>query len=1198
MLDGAMGTMIQKQKLEEQDFRNSELKDHPIDLKGNNELLSLTKPELIENIYYQYLSAGSEIIETNTFSANTIAQADYKLEHLVDQMNVESIKLAKNAQKKHFQNTGKKSYVAGALGPTNKTASLSPDVTRPGYRAIDFDTLKISYKQQALSLLKAGADILLVETIFDTLNAKAALFAINECFEELKFEVPVFISVTITDKSGRTLSGQTVEAFWASVKHFNAFSIGINCALGAKDMYPFLKSLSKVASTYVSCYPNAGLPNPMSDTGYDETPEMTAQQLFDFAEEGLVNMVGGCCGTTPEHIQAIEKAVKTLKPRKVPKASNSMLLSGLEALEIPEVNAPFIVVGERTNVTGSPRFAKLIKNDQMEEALSVARQQVENGANILDINFDEGLLESEECMKEFLNLISSEPDIARVPVMVDSSKWSVIETGLKCLQGKGIVNSISLKDGEEDFLEKAKTILKYGASAVVMAFDEKGQAATKQQKVDICKRAYDLLQSINFPPQDIIFDPNVLTIATGIEEHNNYAVDFIEAIKEIKKLCPLAKTTGGISNLSFSFRGQNQVREAIHSIFLYHSIQAGLDMAIINAGMLEVYDEIEPMLKELVEDVIFNKSPEATENLLKFSESLSPAEKAKTEEKAWRKLEVNKRIEHALIKGIDSHIIEDTEELFEKIKDPLEVIEGPLMDGMKVVGDLFGEGKMFLPQVVKSARVMKKAVGFLEPYMKEKMAKTNSSSGKVVLATVKGDVHDIGKNIVSVVLQCNGFEVIDMGVMVPCEDILNKAKEVNADFIGLSGLITPSLDEMIHVAQQMQKHNFQCPLLIGGATTSKIHSAVKIAPHYSYGVVHVLDASRVVNVCNEFLHHGEDTLVQLKDEQKNLVEKFEARNTKTKLLSLEEAQKQKFVWSEDKADIKPLTKYGVFDYQHLDLNEIAEYIDWSPFFWTWELKGLYPKILKDPKVGEQAQKLFDEAQGLLSEICQKKLFSPKAIMGFFKAQSENESVHLFDEKNKPVETLEFLRQQRPQKQHQLSLADYIAPKSSKLMDSLGLFCVTTGPQADKWAQDLKQKGDDYKAIMVQALSDRMAEALAEMMHKKARAHFGYGANEALSNEDLIKERYRGIRPAPGYPACPDHTEKLKIWSLLGVEEKIGVTLTESYSMLPASSVSGYYFAHPDSRYFNVGPVDEEQLQRLSQKKSIDIEKLRLQINGM
>ena len=729
MLDGAMGTMIQKQKLEEQDFRNSELKDHPIDLKGNNELLSLTKPELIENIYYQYLSAGSEIIETNTFSANTIAQADYKLEHLVDQMNVESIKLAKNAQKKHFQNTGKKSYVAGALGPTNKTASLSPDVTRPGYRAIDFDTLKISYKQQALSLLKAGADILLVETIFDTLNAKAALFAINECFEELKFEVPVFISVTITDKSGRTLSGQTVEAFWASVKHFNAFSIGINCALGAKDMYPFLKSLSKVASTYVSCYPNAGLPNPMSDTGYDETPEMTAQQLFDFAEEGLVNMVGGCCGTTPEHIQAIEKAVKPLKPRKVPKASNSMLLSGLEALETPEVNAPFIVVGERTNVTGSPRFAKLIKNNQMEEALSVARQQVENGANIIDINFDEGLLESEECMKEFLNLISSEPDIARVPVMVDSSKWSVIETGLKCLQGKGIVNSISLKDGEKDFLEKAKTILKYGASAVVMAFDEKGQAATKQQKVDICKRAYDLLQSINFPPQDIIFDPNVLTIATGIEEHNNYAVDFIEAIKEIKKLCPLAKTTGGISNLSFSFRGQNQVREAIHSIFLYHSIQAGLDMAIINAGMLEVYDEIEPKLKELVEDVIFNKSPEATENLLKFSESLSPAEKAKTEEKAWRKLEVNKRIEHALIKGIDSHIIEDTEELFEKIKDPLEVIEGPLMDGMKVVGDLFGEGKMFLPQVVKSARVMKKAVGFLEPYMKEKMAKTFWKSG-------------------------------------------------------------------------------------------------------------------------------------------------------------------------------------------------------------------------------------------------------------------------------------------------------------------------------------------------------------------------------------------------------------------------------------------------------------------------------------
>ena len=1198
MLDGAMGTMIQKQKLEEQDFRNSELNDHPVDLKGNNELLSLTKPELIEDIYYQYLCSGSEIIETNTFSANTIAQADYKLEHLVDKMNLESVKLAKNAQKKHFQNTGKKTYVAGALGPTNKTASLSPDVTRPGYRAIDFDRLKTSYKQQALSLLKAGADILLVETIFDTLNAKAALFAINECFEELEYEVPVFISVTITDKSGRTLSGQTVEAFWTSVKHFNAFSIGINCALGAKDMYPFLKSLSNVASTYISCYPNAGLPNPMSDTGYDETPEMTAKQLYDFAEEGLVNMVGGCCGTTPEHIKAIEDAIKPLKPRLVPKASKSMLLSGLEALEIPEVEAPFIVVGERTNVTGSPRFAKLIKNNQMEEALSVARQQVESGANIIDINFDEGLLESEECMKEFLNLISSEPDIARVPVMVDSSKWSVIETGLKCLQGKGIVNSISLKDGEKDFLDKAKTILKYGASVVVMAFDEKGQAATKKQKVDICKRAYDLLQTINFPPQDIIFDPNVLTVATGIEEHNNYAVDFIEAIKEIKKLCPLAKTTGGVSNLSFSFRGQNQVREAIHSIFLYHSIQAGLDMAIINAGMLEVYDEIEPKLKKLVEDVIFNKSPEATENLLKFSESLRPSEKAKTEEKAWRKLEVSKRIEHALIKGIDSHIIEDTEELFEKIKDPLEIIEGPLMDGMKVVGDLFGEGKMFLPQVVKSARVMKKAVGFLEPYMKEKMSQTNSSSGRVVLATVKGDVHDIGKNIVSVVLQCNGFEVIDMGVMVPCEDILNKAKEVNADFIGLSGLITPSLDEMIHVAQQMQKHNFQCPLLIGGATTSKIHSAVKIAPHYSQGVVHVLDASRVVNVCNEFLHHGEDTLTQLKSDQKSLVEKFEARNTKTELLSLEAAQKQKFQCSKENADIKALSKYGVFDYQHLDLNEIAEYIDWSPFFWTWELKGLYPKILKDSKVGDQAQKLFDEAQALLSEICQKKLFSPKAIVGFFKAQSEDETVFLYDENEKHIESLEFLRQQRPQKQHQLSLADYIAPKSSNIMDSLGLFCVTTGPQADIWAQDLKQKGDDYKAIMVQALSDRMAEALAEMMHKKARIHFGYGENENLSNEELIKERYRGIRPAPGYPACPDHTEKLKIWSLLSVEEKINVKLTQSYSMMPASSVSGYYFAHPESRYFNVGPVDDEQLQRLSDKKSIDIEKLRLQINGM
>lgn len=1039
----------------------------------------------------------------------------------------------------------------------------------------------------------------MVETIFDTLNAKAALFAIKECFEELNFEVPVFISVTITDKSGRTLSGQTVEAFWSSVKHFNAFSIGINCALGAKDMYPFLKTLSHIADTYISCYPNAGLPNPMSDTGYDETPEMTAKLLSDFAEEGLVNMVGGCCGTTPEHISAIYESVKTIPPRNVSTSSDSLIVSGLEALEVKQLNAPFIVIGERTNVTGSPKFAKLIKNQQIEEAVSVARQQVENGANIIDINFDEGLLDSEKCMKEFLNLISSEPDIAKVPVMIDSSKWSVIEEGLKCMQGKCIVNSISLKDGEEDFLIKAKKILKYGASVVVMAFDEKGQAATKEDKVRICKRAYDLLVGINFPAQDIIFDPNVLTIATGIEEHNNYAVDFIESLTEIKKQCPKAKTSGGISNLSFSFRGQNQVREAIHSVFLYHCIKAGLDMAIINAGMLEVYDEIEPKLKLLVEDVIFNRSNEATEDLLKFSEELTPSQKVKSEQKAWRTLPVRKRIEHALIKGIDSYIIEDTEELFEQLKDPLQVIEGPLMDGMQVVGDLFGDGKMFLPQVVKSARVMKKAVGFLEPYMKEQTKTNSRTAGRVVLATVKGDVHDIGKNIVSVVLQCNGFEVIDMGVMVHCDNILKKAKEVNADFIGLSGLITPSLDEMIFVAQQMQKHEFSCPLLIGGATTSKLHTAVKIAPHYNNsGVAHVLDASRVVNVCNEFIHHNEETIESLKKDQQVITEKFHLRSKNIELMPLDQARNQGFKWNASDADICQVKKYGVFDFQHFDLNEIGEYIDWSPFFWTWELKGLYPKIFNHPEKGPQARKLFDDAQKLLNEISQKKLFSPKAIVGFFKAQSENESVHLYNEENQKIETLEFLRQQRSQKNNQLCLADFIAPKTSGIMDSLGLFCVTSGPQADTWASELKAKGDDYKAILVQALSDRLAEALAEMMHKKARDNFGYGENEQLDTQQLIKEQYRGIRPAPGYPACPDHTEKLKIWSLLGVESKIGVKLTESYSMTPASSVSGYYFAHPKSSYFNVGPVADDQLRKLSEIKNIDIKKLRLQINGL
>jgi len=1201
-LDGAMGTMIQQHGLEEEDFRGDLFKEANIDLKGNNDLLSLTRPDIISSIYKAYYEAGSDIIETNTFSATTIAQADYGLEDTVYELNKVSSELAKQAAKEVMaKDPSRECFVAGAIGPTNRTCSISPDVNNPAHRNVTFQELVKAYHLQIRGLADGGADLLLAETTFDTLNLKAAIYAMEQYFEETGKRLPVMLSVTITDLSGRTLSGQTIEAFWHSVRHVSPLSVGINCALGAKDMRPYMETLSKIADCYVSCYPNAGLPNPLSDTGYDETPAMTGGLLQDYAQSGFLNLVGGCCGTTPDHIAAIISQTQNLPPRKVPDMEPQTRLSGLEPVSIPwsqrRASQDFIMVGERTNVTGSPRFRKLIKEEKYEDALAVARQQVENGANIIDINFDEGLLDSEACMTHFLNLVASEPEISKVPIMIDSSKWSVLEAGLQCVQGKAIVNSISLKEGEEKFLEQAQLLKRFGAAAVVMAFDEDGQAASKEDKVRICQRAYKLLtEKADFPPEDIIFDANILTVATGIEEHNNYALDFIEAVREIKATCPRALTSGGVSNISFSFRGNNTVREAMHSAFLYHAIEAGLDMGIVNAGMLEVYEEIPKELLVKVEDVLLNRRPDATEILTDYAEQFKGQSTAKKQEEdlTWREGTVAERLSHALVKGITTYVDEDTEEAHQLHDRPLDVIEGPLMDGMKIVGQLFGDGKMFLPQVVKSARVMKKAVAWLTPFMEEEKKASNEKSehGTMVIATVKGDVHDIGKNIVGVVLGCNNYRIIDLGVMVSCDEILKKAKEENADLIGLSGLITPSLDEMIHNAKEMERQGFDIPLLIGGATTSRMHTAVKIAQHYSGPVVHVADASLAAEVCNELISpdRKDNYIRQHKAKQQEDRQKFEKKNAKIEFVTIEEARENRITHHWKPLELVTPKNLDRQVLETFSLQAIADVIDWSPFFWTWDIKGTFPKVLEHEKHGAQAGEIYEDAQTLLAQIIKEHRFSPKAVFQFWPANAVGDSVELYinNARNEVLATLHFLRQQRKMAQDSphYCLADYIAPKHTGLEDYIGGFAVTMGDEVEKYAKTFEEQGDDYTAIMVKALGDRMAEALTELLHKKARDFCGYGKEENLTIDQLIQERYRGIRPAPGYPACPDHTEKATLWNLLNVTEHAGISLTESFAMTPASSVSGLYINHPDAKYFGVGLLNHDQIQDYADRKGI------------
>lgn len=1190
--------MIQSYSLGEEDFRDSRLKEHPKLLKGNNDLLSVTRPDIIREIHTKYLRAGSDIIETNTFSSTSIAQGDYALESLVSEINRMSVRLAKEAiATVKAEQPHRHCFVAGAIGPTNRTASLSPDVNNPAFRATTFAQLEASYFEQAIALVEEGADLLLVETIFDTLNAKAALFAIDRCFKETGIELPVMVSVTITDQSGRTLSGQTSQAFWYSIQHARPFSVGINCALGAHEMRPYLQDLAAVAPCYISCYPNAGLPNPLSATGYDETPADTAGALGAIADDSLLNIVGGCCGTTPEHIAAIKTRVDGAKPRPVGSSSRRLTLSGLEPLVVTPEN-PFILVGERTNVTGSPKFRKLIEEDKFEEALSVARQQVESGANIIDVNFDEGLLDSEACMTRFLHLVASEPDIARVPIMIDSSKWSVLEAGLQCVQGKAIVNSISLKEGEEKFKEQARAITRYGAAMVVMAFDEKGQAATLSDRVRICQRAYSILtRDVGIAPCDIIFDPNVLTVATGIEEHNSYALDFIEAVREIKATCPGALTSGGISNVSFSFRGNNRVREAMHAVFLYHAIKAGLDMGIVNAGMLEVYEEIDPELLTKVEDVILNRHAGATEALLEIADRYKgqASDRESSAALEWRSLPLAERISHSLVKGIVEFIEVDTEEARQQLGRPLAVIEGPLMDGMKHVGDLFGAGKMFLPQVVKSARVMKRAVAYLEPFMEaEKEAQGKTQEQKTfVIATVKGDVHDIGKNIVGVVLACNGYKVVDLGVMVSCQDIIKAAREHRAELIGMSGLITPSLDEMANNLKDFVREGVSTPVLIGGATTSRAHTAIKLAPHYSGPVVHVADASLAVEVCSNLLSEERvaEYVSDLRANQEEQRRVFAAGRAELSFVPLSVARDGRYPYRE--YPIETPSILGNHTFKDVSVEEVATYIDWSPLFWTWELKGSYPSIFDDKKHGAQAREIFREAQDLLKQIVTEKRFRLEAVVGIYPARGDHDDIIIGEPSDPSRERARFcfLRQQRERAGlHNLCLADFIAPKERNTTDYIGAFAVVChGVEA--FAKEFEARGDDYQSIMVKALGDRFAEALAEYMHKRVRDAWGYGKSENLAVEDLIREEYRGIRPAPGYPACPDHTEKEQLWKLLDVEKAIGLSLTENFAMTPASSVSGFYFAHPDAKYFNVGKIDRDQVQDYAKRKGMSIEEI-------
>ncbi len=1185
--DGAMGTMIQRAGLQEADFRGDRFVDHPSSLQGNNDLLVLTRPDVIRGIHEEYLDAGADIIETNTFNANAFSQADYDLQAVVYELNVAAARLAKEAT---ASRSDRRSYVAGAIGPLNKTLSLSPDVDDPGYRALTFDEAREAYAEQVRGLLDGGSDLLLVETIFDTLNAKAALCAIEEVFEEKGVRVPLVISVTIVDKSGRTLSGQTVEAFYLSIEHARPLAVGINCSLGAQEMRPFLKELAGVADCYVHCYPNAGLPNAFG--GYDQTPEQMSELLRGFAVDGMVNIIGGCCGTTPDHIRAIVDGVRDVRPRPKPKRDTHFpSFSGLEPLVIrPETN--FILVGERTNVTGSAKFRKLITEGNYPEAVSVALQQVRNGANIIDINMDEGMLESAQAMTTFLKLIGSEPEISRVPIMIDSSKWSVIEAGLKCVQGKSIVNSISMKEGEAEFLSRARQVRRYGAAAVVMAFDEVGQADTIERKVEICARAYKLLiEEAGFAPTDIIFDPNIFAVATGIEEHNAYAIDFIEATRQIKERCPGALISGGVSNLSFSFRGNNRIREAMHSAFLYHAIAAGMDMGIVNAGQLEVYAELPEEVLEHVEDVIFNRRPDATERLVTLAETVKGKGRRQTHDLSWREASVEKRLEYALVNGVVEFVIEDTEEARLKHDRPLDVIEGPLMSGMAVVGDLFGSGKMFLPQVVKSARVMKKAVAHLEPFMEDDKTE-RSAQGKVLLATVKGDVHDIGKNIVGVVLGCNNYAVIDLGVMVPAEKILDTAKAEGCDVVGLSGLITPSLDEMVYVASEMQRRGMTVPLLIGGATTSRAHTAVKIAPGYEGSTMHVLDASRVVNVVSDLLSPERRAKIDAKNrsEQEKSRKLFEHRQNR-ELVSLEIARENDtpIEWKSD--DVPTPEFQGRRIVEDVSLQEIAKYIDWTFFFSAWDLKGKFPKILDSERYGTAARELYEHGQALLDRIVSENLLTPRAVYGFWPANRDGDDIIVWEDEARSQERLRFhmLRQQavKPNEQPYYSLADFVAPVGSGVADHLGAFAVTTGIGADEFARQFEQDHDDYNAIMVKALADRLAEAFAELMHQRARREWGYEPDEAFSKEDLIAEKYYGIRPAFGYPACPDHTEKSILWELLGADE-IGISLTENFAMLPAASVSGIYLGHPKSRYFAVGPVDRVQVEDYARRKKMSV----------
>ncbi|MGF1899707.1 methionine synthase [Aliivibrio sifiae] len=1195
LIDGGMGTMIQEYKFEEQDYRGERFSDWHCDLKGNNDLLVLSRPQIIRDIHSAYLEAGADILETNTFNSTTIAMADYDMESLSEEMNFEAARLAREvADEWTLKTPHKPRYVAGVLGPTNRTCSISPDVNDPGYRNVSFDELVEAYSESTRALIKGGSDLILIETIFDTLNAKACSFAVESVFEEMDIILPVMISGTITDASGRTLSGQTTEAFYNALRHVKPISFGLNCALGPDELREYVSELSRISECSVSAHPNAGLPNAFGE--YDLSPEEMAEHVKEWAESGFLNLIGGCCGTTPEHIRQMAQVVEGVKPRQLPTLPVACRLSGLEPLTI-EKDSLFVNVGERTNVTGSARFKRLIKEELYDEALSVAREQVENGAQIIDINMDEGMLDAEACMVKFLNLCASEPEISKVPVMVDSSKWEVIEAGLKCIQGKGIVNSISLKEGKEKFLQQAKLIRRYGAAVIVMAFDEVGQADTRERKIEICTNAYNILvDEIGFPPEDIIFDPNIFAVATGIDEHNNYAVDFIEAVADIKRTLPYAMISGGVSNVSFSFRGNNYVREAIHAVFLYHCFKNGMDMGIVNAGQLEIYDNLPEDLREAVEDVVLNRRDDSTERLLDMATEYLERAVGKVEDKSaleWRTWSVEKRLEHSLVKGITDFIVEDTEEARVNASRPIEVIEGPLMDGMNVVGDLFGEGKMFLPQVVKSARVMKQAVAHLEPFINA-TKDVGSTNGKILLATVKGDVHDIGKNIVGVVLQCNNYEIIDLGVMVSCEKILKVAKEENVDIIGLSGLITPSLDEMVHVAKEMERQGFDLPLLIGGATTSKAHTAVKIEQNYSQPVVYVNNASRAVGVCTSLLSNElKPAFVEKLDIDYERVRDQHSRKTpRTKPVSLVRARANKvdidWVNYIPPAPVKP----GVHIIDDMDVATLRQYIDWTPFFMTWSLMGKYPAILDHEEVGEEAKRLYKDANDLLDRVEKEKLLKARGMCALFPANSVDDDIEVYTDESRTevLKVLHNLRQQTEKpKGFNYCLSDYIAPKKSGKADWIGGFAVTGGIGERELADDYKAKGDDYNAIMIQAVADRLAEAFAEYLHKEVRKDiWGYSPDEDLSNDDLIREKYQGIRPAPGYPACPEHTEKGTLWELMDVENAIGMSLTSSYAMWPGASVSGMYFSHPDSRYFAIAQIQKDQAESYAERKGWDM----------